>query len=283
MNLSSALTPRDRKLLYALVFIVVIFIFGWCLLRPLYKKIVDTTEKIEIASSLKSSNEAKVIGLAGANNVTVKFEEELAASTEQYYEMMDSAEIDRLVTSYILEKGLMARRLTITMPNGYVTERPYQYSLLARSGSASSSSRTSSSTDYSIDLTQSEPVISDEEKKGSDYFKQAVLSLFTGEEPGDMAVVANPTTEYANARSAVASSAVSGIYMVKIDFLMEGNDQILQSVIDELTHNSAIRVNSFNWITLDPVTYLQEDGTILIYENENRQLQMSVNLYMTEK
>ena len=37
MNLNSTLTERDKKLLNMLVFIVIIFIFGWCLIRPLYK------------------------------------------------------------------------------------------------------------------------------------------------------------------------------------------------------------------------------------------------------
>ncbi len=65
--------------------------------------------------------------------------------------------------------------------------------------------------------------------------------------------------------------------------LMEGDEETEQKVIDELSHNPSVRVTGFNWITLDPITYLQEDGTILMYDNESKQLQISVDLYMTER
>ena len=51
MNLNSTLTARDKKLLYMLVFIVIIFIFGWYLIRPLYKKTVADQESISIAAT----------------------------------------------------------------------------------------------------------------------------------------------------------------------------------------------------------------------------------------
>ena len=93
MNLNSAITERDKKLIYGLLFIVIIFIFGWCLIRPLYKKIVETSIRIEEASIVKSANEAKVIGLSSAQAITEKFEADLASSTGDYYDIMDSSEI----------------------------------------------------------------------------------------------------------------------------------------------------------------------------------------------
>ena len=70
MNHNSTLTARDKKLLYMLVFIVIIFIFGWYLIRPLYKKTVEDQESISIAASLQASNETKVIGLSTAQSLT---------------------------------------------------------------------------------------------------------------------------------------------------------------------------------------------------------------------
>ena len=64
--MGATLTERDKKLLYILVFIIIIFIFGWCLIRPLYRHTVEDQEKIEIAASLKSANEAKVMGVGAA-------------------------------------------------------------------------------------------------------------------------------------------------------------------------------------------------------------------------
>ena len=279
MNLSSALTSRDKKMLYALVFIVVIFLFGWCLIRPIYKKIVETSEQLEVAASVKATNEAKVIGYTNAANVTAKFEEELAASTEEYYDMMDSSQIDKLVTSYILNKGLIARNLTITMPNGPVSLSPYVYSDLYSGPRAV----VSEDTDYNADLKDSELVIKEDEKKNFAYFKDAVLGFITGQTSEPLVYITTPTVEYAEARNSSGTSEYSGIYCVNITMLMEGDEETEQKVIDELSHNPSVRVTGFNWITLDPITYLQEDGTILMYDNESKQLQISVDLYMTER
>ena len=67
MNFSSTLTARDKKLLNMLAFIVIIFIFGWCLIRPLYKHTAEDQEQIQVESALKVTNEAKVIGLSAAD------------------------------------------------------------------------------------------------------------------------------------------------------------------------------------------------------------------------
>ena len=84
MNFSSAITERDKKLIYGLLFIVIIFFFGWCLIRPLYKAIAETSERIEEESAIKSSNEAKVIGLESAKILTDQFEKDLAEATADY-------------------------------------------------------------------------------------------------------------------------------------------------------------------------------------------------------
>ena len=80
-----------------LVFIVIIFLFGWYLIRPLYKKTVEDQEKIIVASSLQAANETKVIGLSSLKNLNDKFAADLSESTSDYYDYMDSSEIDKLV------------------------------------------------------------------------------------------------------------------------------------------------------------------------------------------
>lgn len=277
MNLNSTLTERDKKLLYLLVFIVIIFIFGWYIIRPLYKKTVADREEMVFASSLQASNEAKVIGLSSAQSLTDRFAQDFAESTSVYYDYMDSSEIDKLVTSYILRNGLRARDLTITMPDSYVSEAPYIYSDLY---SQNESTYTETVEETSTD---SESSTEEEKIKSSSYYKEAVLETITGYRPGEISIVAAPMESYASGEASAATTESSGILCVKLSIVVEGDPETEQAIIDDLTHNPSLRVTGFNWIKLDPVTYVLDDGSIVVIESELNQLQLSINLYMKDK
>lgn len=281
MNLNSTLTARDKKLLYMLVFIVIIFLFGWYLIRPLYKKTVEDQEKIIVASSLQAANETKVIGLSSLKNLNDKFAADLSESTSDYYEYMDSSEIDKLVTSYILKKGLLARDLTIAMPNEYVSESPYIYSGITVNNSTVSDS---SYDEITAVEAGDEKKDTDEDKiKSSSYYKDAVLGFLTGYHPEELSIVASPMESYASGQRSADSTQSSEILCVQLSIVVEGDPKIEQAVIDDLTHNPSLRVTGFNWIDLDPVTFILEDGSIAVVESELSQLQISVNLYMKDK
>ena len=272
MNFNSAITDRDKKLIYGLLFIVVIFFFGWCMIRPLYKAIAETSEQIEEQSLIKSANEAKVIGLESARIITDQFDQDLAESTADYYPMMDSSEIDRLVTTYILKKGLIARSLSIQMPTGTVSEKPYIYSDLDLSPVT-----------VNTETVQTEDTaVEEDEDKTKSYFSNAVLAFLTGYQSEKMTIIDSPVEEYTAALSSTSDTAASGIYCVTLSIMVEGDEKTEQEIIDELSHNPSVRLVNFNWIELDPITYLQEDGSILIYESESKILSFTVNLYMTE-
>lgn len=280
MNLNSTLTERDKKLLNMLVIIVIIFIFGWCLIRPLYKKTVEDQEKIVMASSIRAANETKVIGLSSAKNLTDKLAQDLSDSTSAYYDYMDSSEIDKLVTSYILRKGLRARDLTITMPDGYVSEVPYLYSgITTCSGSAYAEAA------ETVDVTTAESKDDEKEEKikSSAYYRDAALSMVTGYDPQNITIVATPMESYASGESSAVTTDSSGILCVQLSIVVEGDPKTEQAIIDELTHNPSLRVTGFNWIKLDPVTYVLDDGSIVVVESELNQLQLSINLYMKDK
>lgn len=275
MNFSSSLTARDKKLLNMLVYIVIIFIFGWCLIRPLYKKTVEDQERIRIESALKAKNEAKVIGLSTAETLSDRFAEDLANSTSIYYDYMDSSEIDKLVTSYVLKRGLLARDLTISMPDGYVDEKPYVYSDLRVS---------ESETVETIAVTEStETAVEEEKVKSGSYYREAVLSFLTGYESSDMGIISNPVEEYSAGLRDVSSTESSGLLCVALTLVVEGDIEAEQAIIDDLAHNPSVRITGFTWITMDPVTFILEDGSILVVESDQRQLQISVNLYMKDK
>lgn len=281
MNLNSTLTARDKKLLYMLVFIVIIFLFGWYLIRPLYKKTVEDQEKIIVASSLQAANETKVIGLSSLKNLNDKFAADLSESTSDYYDYMDSSEIDKLVTSYILKQGLLARDLTIAMPNEYVSESPYIYSGITVNNSAVSDSSYDEIT--AVEAGDEKKDTDEEKTKSSSYYKDAVLGFLTGYHPEEISIVASPMESYASGQRSADSTQSSEILCVQLSIVVEGDPKIEQAVIDDLTHNPSLRVTGFNWIDLDPVTFILEDGSIAVVESELSQLQISVNLYMKDK
>lgn len=281
MNLNSTLTARDKKLLYMLVFIVIIFLFGWYLIRPLYKKTVEDQEKIIVASSLQAANETKVIGLSSLKNLNDKFAADLSESTSDYYDYMDSSEIDKLVTSYILKQGLLARDLTIAMPNEYVSESPYIYSGITVNNSTVSDSSYDEIT--AVEAGDEKKDTDEEKTKSSSYYKDAVLGFLTGYHPEEISIVASPMESYASGQRSADSTQSSGILCVQLSIVVEGDPKIEQAVIDDLTHNPSLRVTGFNWIDLDPVTFILEDGSIAVVESELSQLQISVNLYMKDK
>ena len=286
MNMTSTLTSRDKKLLYMLVFIVIIFIFGWCLIRPLYKGTVEDQESIAIANSLKAANEAKVIGLSSAQTLTDKFSADIDETTSVYYDYMDSSEIDKLVTSYILKRGLLARDLTISMPVGYVSERPYLYSGITETQTVTVEAVEDPS--YQDLLTQepeedTEADSAETEIKSSAYYKDAALGFLTGYTTDNITIVPTPMESYANGTRNTSSTESSNILCVQLSIVVEGDPATEQEVIDDLTHNPSLRVTGFNWIRLDPSAFVLEDGSIVMVESEARQLQINVNLYMNDK
>lgn len=286
MNMTSTLTARDKKLLYMLVFIVIFFVFGWCLMRPLYKGTVEDQESIAIASSLKAANEAKVIGLVSAGTLAERFSADIDKTTSVYYDYMDSSEIDKLVTSYILKRGLLARDLTISMPEGYVSEQPYLYSEINKPEEYTIATVDDPSYQGLLPAETEDPgeVSSDKnEVKSSTYYKDAALGFLTGYETESISIIPTPMESYANGVRSTSSTESSNILCVRLSIVVEGDAKTEQEVIDDLTRNPSIRVTGFNWIKLDPTAFVLDDGSIVLVESEARQLQINVNLYMKDK
>ena len=142
--METALTENDKKLLYILGFIVIAFIFGWLIIRPIVKNMNEADENIKVEQELKIQNEQKVMGVESAESLMSRFQSDYDESVSRYYEPMDSSEIDRMVTSYVLKSGLFAESLNIKMPSGSVEERPYAYSKITSSHSSSTATANNS-------------------------------------------------------------------------------------------------------------------------------------------
>ena len=259
--METKLTERDKKLLYILGFIVIVFVFGWIIMRPMIKSINKTEESIAAAENLKRQNEFKVTGLDSARTLLERFRTDLDDSMTDYYEPMDSSEIDKLITSYVLGKGLYAKDLTITMPKDTVEEVPYLYS-----EAAAKAERLQALADERSSFSDTEDSVSQDSALGTVYeFAESPLEAYT------------------NAREEVADTSSSGVYCVAVKIVMTGNPDKEQALLDEIMYKPSVRLTGFAWDDMAPVAVTDEEGVTEIVESSDKQLTVMLNLYMYDK
>ncbi|MCR5128571.1 MAG: hypothetical protein K6B69_10780 [Lachnospiraceae bacterium] len=263
--METTLTARDKKLLYILGFIVIAFVFGWLLMRPVIRSISKTEENIASAEALRQQNETKVMGLMSAHTLAEKFEEDLAAATEEYYAPMDSSEIDKMFTMYVLGFGLQAKDLLINMPATPLEEVPYKYSeagieLQKREGSSSSSS--------SMEETEA----SEKEGTTDGITMDADAMLLT--------FVKTPLEAYSEKQMLTKDTTASGIRAAEVTIVLTGTETGAQKLLDDILVKPSMRVTGFAWDEMPPVVRTLEDGTVMVSESREKQLTIRLKLYM---
>ena len=144
MALQTNLNKKDKMTIAILVFAALVFMIAWFLIKPTITSIITTDEKIEQAKQTQEEYRNKIIYLSSAESIYKKTVDDFNESTEDFYEIMDSAEIDRMVTSYVLKSGLFAENLKITMPDEAVKESPYIYSSISTKKTSSKNTTTAS-------------------------------------------------------------------------------------------------------------------------------------------
>ncbi len=259
--METKLTERDKKLLYILGFIVIAFIFGWLIMRPMIKSINKTEESIVAAENLKRQNEFKVTGLDSARTLLERFRNDMDDSMTDYYEPMDSSEIDKLITSYVLGMGLYAKDLTITMPKAAVEERPYIYS-----EAAAKAERLKAAAEESSSFSGTEASESQDSELGT-------LYEFTE----------SPLEAYTDARDEAADTVSSGVYCVAVKIVMTGSPAKEQALLDDIMYKPSVRLTGFAWDDVAPVAVTVEDGETTIIHSSDKQLTVMLNLYMYDK
>ncbi len=261
--MEATLTARDKKLLYILGFIVILFVFGWLLMRPVIRSIMSADEDIVTAQALKQQNDDKVMGLISARSLVDKFEEDLATATEEYYAPMNSSEIDKMMTTYVLGYGLTAKDLTISMPSSALDEMPYKYS---EAGKRLQEREKSSSSDTSGSGKET----SESTAEGISAEEPSLLLSFTQ----------TPFDAYSEKKMVVKDTTASGTTCADVTFVLTGPREKAQKLLDDILVKPSTRVTYFAWDELPPVVETQEDGSVLVKDNEDVQLTLRLRLYM---
>lgn len=250
MAMQTNLSKKDKMTIAIVLFAGIAFAIGWLLIRPTIMDIIEINDKIEQAQLKKEDYQKKILNLSSGEVLYQKTVADLEESTADYYEIMDSAKIDRMVTSYVLRSGLFAENLVIEMPDGPVNEDAYVYSSLAGDKKKSTSSSSSSSSDTSTKNTGNDSLI----------------------------------IPYDKARSQVKTTQSAGVERACLTLVVTGSRKDCQSFIDDISSKPAVLVTGFEW---DNNVKLEEKvnektGAVEYVQPGTVRVRINFNLYMAD-
>jgi type II secretory pathway component PulM len=218
-GMTANMTDKDKKLLIFLAFFAVVAIFGFLIIRPLVQKNAEMIVKVSELEDQKTEFERKKKELPMLRVQNTENQQEISKLKSGFEDMMQSQEIDNLLTEKALAAGLMASDLSIEMP-----KEPLKLDVYANSSIALAAEPTTEETTYikkaeaDADAVAEAAGTSDTEekksKKGSEIGQQTLVSA------------------------------------ADIKMTMKGSIDTLKQVVDDYSNNTpAIRVSGVSWST----------------------------------
>ncbi len=124
------MTERDKKLLTFMFLFVVIVAIGYWGVYPQLKRYKALETKIEQETDEKKLNQMKVANLGLIEAQAEEYEEKISTKKDEFYQIMNSSEIDRMMTELATSNSLDIYDLSFTMPSSPTERMAYQYSAL---------------------------------------------------------------------------------------------------------------------------------------------------------
>lgn len=264
MKFDTTLRPQDKRTIAIVLYIGIVVLFGWYLIRPAAMKLGELDDKIRAAEATKQEYKMKTMQLDSAEILYNKAVTDINGSTEKFYDVMDNSKIEKMGTSYILSFGLTPVDFIVDLRDGsYVNEAPYAYSKIkviktkaADDSDAADADNTKSNT-KKIDLKDPAYLASLDVKSLQAYYSQAIADA--------------KTTEFAEVQCA------------NITIVVQGTQEKCQKLIDDITKNPSIRLNGFFWTDAKEIWVEDEKGNKTLVNPEYKELRVSLRFYMTEK
>ncbi|MGI6071249.1 MAG: hypothetical protein ACOYBE_12635 [Blautia sp.] len=204
--LTMTITERDKKLLRFMAVFLLLIGFVMLILLPMLDKLENLDAQAADMSTQKMEMEEKILSLPVYEAQSKELEEKFSKASENYYAMMSSQEIDRLLTGIALGYSLDVVEMDISMPTEPTKTAPYLYSGIAM-----------------------EQQMQEEQAQGAD---PADASGQTGSEAAEAAA--------ADTSGSAASSEQSASYIYEADVSMgvEGSKENIQAFIDSLNYDN---------------------------------------------
>ena len=250
--MTTNMTDRDKKLLYILGFIVIIFLFILIADRPLFRTIRATNKEIETE---QETHDTIAMKLARMDTVTAyrdAIQEKVSVYAERYYPKMDSTGIDDLLTGYVLGNGLKAVNLYIDMPKEPISLLPYVNSEAYKN----------------LEQTTIEGAGSPNEEQ---------VTAFTD------SLSSSGQVDIEESSDQVSDTALSGVYAAGVTLTAYGNEQKLKALLDQLFADQSLRVQSYNWSFVEGSGFSYVDGQLVELAETDRMLEVSLQVLMYDK
>lgn len=251
MRLDLNMTEKDKKLLLILTVIVIIVGFTFLGIRPLVMNYMETKQELETAQKEQEINQTKEMMFSNLQEFNESLKTKTAEATADYYPILKSNEIDRLLTGLAVHNGLQAMNLDITMPEEELTLEPY-----------------GSSEDGTTDGTAEGTTTEEPSMTESTYNVGGTTA-------------APQTDEESTAETQQTETPSTGIYAATAVMTIQGNRDAMSSMLNELTRNyPSIRITGYSW---DSDTSATSSGDNAMSVTTYDILNLNLEIYMCTK
>ena len=249
------MTERDKKLLVGMFIGVIIVAIGYWGIRPQLKKYFALQEKIEKEEDTKKINEQKMLNVGAISVMADGYEEKIAERKDEFYPVMSSSEVDRMMTQMAVGHNLNVYDLSFNMPTSPTGRLAYQNSSLyawqLEAMANYSEDDESSASDEMDSLLDEGDDEKDEDKQTttSDKTEEDIMSDVMGGEEGGY----QPNTD---------------IYAVPVTITVGGDVYDLEQFIAEINNlDKRALLLGYSWGEFREVVRRDADGNIISSES----------------
>jgi hypothetical protein len=126
--MKSNMTARDKKLLVGMFIGVIIVAIGYWGILPQVKQYRALASKIEKEEDVKEINKQKLLNVGAIEAQADNYEQLIAERRDEFYPIMTSSEIDKMMTQMAVSHGLNIYDLNFNMPISPTDRLAYQNS-----------------------------------------------------------------------------------------------------------------------------------------------------------
>lgn len=124
------ISDKDFKLLLFMFLVVVVVGIGYWGIRPQLKEFVSMQDEIDEQEAEAELNDMKVMNMGFVSTMASEYEAKIKERKDEFYPIMKSSEIDKMMTSLAAGSNLEIFDLRFTMPKNPTTRMAYKYSEL---------------------------------------------------------------------------------------------------------------------------------------------------------
>lgn len=271
--MQTGLTKNDKRLLVLLINIVLCFFFGYFIIYPNFRMGTKYSEKLIIQESHREINDSKVSNLPVLLMDKESYEEDVVKNSENYYDIMSEADIDKMMTGMALSYGIEPFDLNIDLEKTAASTVPYQYSERAISEEGASAPESDSSSQeedlLSLGSSSSDTSVVTDTSSSSDRYEKKFRKEFAdhygynyGSDPSMQSILDDPFAEYDEEVEEEETEAEGSheIREARISMRLGGDYEKINAFLQSLFEtDKELLVRSYSW---DEETLIYDAGSL---------------------